>query len=96
MGLKPCPFCNEIPSVVLDNNLHVTKHTCKAFGDSWCNIIDWNTRPIEAEANKRIAELEAELVNQHRVIDSLRITEGQLMQKIEQLEAAQRWIEDAK
>jgi uncharacterized coiled-coil protein SlyX len=39
-----------------------------------------------------IAELEAKLSNQHHVVDSLRITETQMIAKIQRLEAECRWI----
>ena len=50
--LKPCPFHNCL--------------TCACVDEVDMTVKDWNTRPIEDDLRKRIAELEAmvdELVN---------------------------------
>ena len=54
--LKPCPFCGGETEL------------CYSEVDTFCrkcNVMQetelWNTRPIEDELNKRIAELEAEI-----------------------------------
>ena len=78
--IKPCPFCNCLPNIDEKN------------GSPWCGNLEcmvdasaedleaWNTRPIEDELNKRIAELEYDLPLQKAV------------ERIAELEAAVRWI----
>ena len=68
--LRPCPFCGE--TVSLDySELPNKKHwyiTCDCCGMMYQAVVcqrkdtktGWNTRPIEDELRKRIAELEAE------------------------------------
>jgi len=57
MELKPCPFCgNDGSPRHISTGWDRGKTVCDACG---CHHWDWNTRPIEDEKDRRIAELEA-------------------------------------
>jgi hypothetical protein len=56
--LRPCPFCGKEPQEITLNG--EPKVVCRCLVRE-PNI--WNTRPIEDELRKRIAELEAEEIH---------------------------------
>jgi len=57
--LKPCPFCGGT-KICTEKSINLNYcDNCSAES----NVEHWNTRPIEDELNKRIAELE----NEHNV-----------------------------
>ena len=61
--LKPCPFCGEhqLPDSEDDGNVPYESGMSKVCDFCSATVThNWNTRPIEDELNKRIAELEAE------------------------------------
>ena len=58
--LKPCPFCGEMPEVADDGVCRCNNKSC-SMAPYWYLLKYWNTRPIEDELRKRIAELEAEI-----------------------------------
>ena len=59
--LRPCPFCGEMP--ITENNFAACANkSCPTYDNYWTNpqiltIEHWNTRPIEDELQKRIADL---------------------------------------
>ena len=58
--LKPCPFCggkNVLSTELQDGLPFIAYCQCGAENEAE----NWNTRPIEDELQKRIAELEAEI-----------------------------------
>lgn len=55
--LKPCPFCGEMPEVEPNGDCYCDNYICPMAPDSYMPG-DWNTRPIEDDLRKRIAELE--------------------------------------
>jgi len=61
--LKPCPFCGRTPNPDWTDESYIecTNRKCSLYGYGM-STGDWNTRPIEDDLRKRIAELEA-LVN---------------------------------
>ena len=63
--LKPCPFCGKMPEVYEFNRRKYYgcgRDECYTAGfNGTVTKSIWNTRPIEDELRKRIAELEAEL-----------------------------------
>ena len=65
--LKPCPFCGVMPMGQDD------RYMCSTLGcvmqEDTISAKAWNTRPIEDDLRKRIAELEAE---SERVFDLVR------------------------
>ena len=61
-ALKPCPFCGEMPEVEPNGDCYCDNYICPMAPDSYMPG-DWNTRPIEDDLRKRIAELE----NEHNV-----------------------------
>lgn len=66
--LKPCPFCGSkaLTNIFLDYEdienppTEVTCENERCIYGWWLSPKDWNTRPIEDDLRKRIAELEAE------------------------------------
>ena len=56
-NLRPCPFCGAMPIG------HDDRYMCSTPGcvmqEDTISAENWNTRPIEDELQKRIAELEA-------------------------------------
>ena len=54
--LRPCPFCGAMPMGEDD------RYMCSTLGcvmqEDTISAKDWNTRPIEDDLRKRIAELE--------------------------------------
>ena len=97
--LRLCPFCGEMPIGQDD------RYMCSTLGcvmqENTISAKDWNTRPIEDALTARIAELEAE---NNRLQDawfrdeticpdgSLKPKVSTLLNRIAELEAAQRWI----
>lgn len=67
-ALKPCPFCGREAVLVTKHHylayfVECANEQCFASvrGDSELEVLlAWNTRPIEDELQKRIAELEAD------------------------------------
>lgn len=62
--LKPCPFCGSPAYSYHDNCIDFAGVKCDLGGCVCADILitenNWNTRPIEDDLRKRIAELEAE------------------------------------
>ena len=62
--LKPCPFCGSPAYSYHDNCIDFAGVKCNLGGCVCADILitenNWNTRPIEDDLRKRIAELEAE------------------------------------
>ena len=65
---KPCPFCGKDEANFTTDkwgNYHVECEYCGAqtnpYHDKELVIEEWQTRPIEDDLRKRIAELEAEI-----------------------------------
>ncbi len=60
--LKPCPFCGKKPNPNWTDESYIecTNRKCSVYGYGM-STGDWNTRPIEDDLRKRIAELEAEI-----------------------------------
>lgn len=58
---KACPFCGKKPNPNWTDESYIecTNRKCSVYGYGM-STGDWNTRPIEDELRKRIAELEAE------------------------------------
>lgn len=62
--LRPCPFCGGPAYSYHDNCIDFAGVKCNLGGCVCADILitenNWNTRPIEDDLRKRIAELEAE------------------------------------
>ena len=60
--LKPCPFCGSPAYSYHDNCIDFAGVKCNLGGCVCADILitenNWNTRPIEDDLRKRIAELE--------------------------------------
>jgi len=74
-GLKPCPFCGEMPKVnnwewmgITDKRCFCDNENCPVYLSKTIAIDDWNTRPLEDALRARIAELEADLKNARELI----------------------------
>ena len=57
--LKACPFCGKEPAI--HANIAICVNDDCEQSDYWTGleVATWNTRPIEDELNRRIAELES-------------------------------------
>ena len=57
--MKPCPLCGEMPTKSFSRD---DSYTCSTLGcpldENYFSIRAWNTRPIEDELNRRIAEMQ--------------------------------------
>ena len=105
--LKPCPFCGGVAQINTWTMHGITESRCFCPNSDCPNSVrtvalaTWNARPIEDALNARIAELEEE---NDRLQDgwfrdeticpdgSLRPKVSDLLNRIAELEEAQRWI----
>jgi len=75
--LKPCPFCGLDDEIYLeqgyslDPNKYPVCRNCASKGLRDYNIESWNNRPIEDALTARIAELEKQLADSKKNINSL-------------------------
>jgi len=72
-GLKPCPFCGQDVHPDYDFPQYVIHQTNKnGFNHSrlFMNRNDWNIRPIEDRLKARIAELEADVAELKRQLET--------------------------
>jgi len=89
-ALKPCPFCGEMPEVEPNGDCYCDNYICPMAPDSYMPG-DWNTRPIEDDLRKRIAELENEhnvwLIGASNAVKNLEARIAELEAEIDQLTA---------
>jgi hypothetical protein len=88
--LQPCPFCGGT-KICTEKGINLNYcDNCSAES----NIEHWNTRPIEDDLRKRIAELEVEVTKGHELQDSYCDRIAELEAYIDELENPQS-IQDA-
>lgn len=72
--IKACPYCGKMPKIYKFNgrNFYGCNNDECYMAAFDCTVTKsiWNTRPIEDELQKRIAELEAEVTKGHELQDS--------------------------
>ena len=100
--LKPCPFCGKMPEVEPNGDCYCDYYICPMAPDSYMPK-DWNTRPIEDELNKRIAELSQAVglittlkptmvMDTEHPLDMAKEVAEYVNNRIAELEAERRWI----
>ena len=90
--LKPCPFCGKEPHIYASYGLISCRNKeCIADatnGEATLGFIEhWNTRPIEDDLRKRIAELEHDLSNKEIEYTDLWDDMLEMQARIAELEA---------